>query len=61
MFLKAERRFYQQTKGTARKTAVIPQVQKFLEFWAGILEDDSKTEESEWMREIGGSKIRLPR
>ena len=53
MFLQAEGRFYHQAKGTTHRAVVIPQMEKFSELWTRIWEGDKKTEETEWMREVG--------
>jgi len=53
MFERNEGKFYQCAKGETERTGNIPKMNKFTEFWGGIWEDDQKTTETEWMKDIG--------
>ena len=52
MFIRNEGTFYIQTKKLEKQVGRVPSINKFIDFWEGIWEDDSKTPVTKWMKGI---------
>ena len=52
MFVQNEGTLCRQTKKLEKQVGRVPSIDKFIDFWAGIWEDDSKTPVTKWMKGI---------
>ena len=57
MFNEDEAMFYRKIDSNMDKKGKVPGINKFVEFWAGIWEDETATPDRKWMRTVG-EKIR---
>ena len=57
MFREDEGRFYRKINNAKGRRGTVPDIDKFVEFWAGIWEDETSTPHRRWMRTVA-EKIR---
>ena len=52
MFRVNEGMFYRKINNTKERKGTVPAIDKFVEFWAGIWEDESSTPHRRWIRTV---------
>ena len=57
MFREDEGMFYRKINNTKERQGTVPDIEKFVDFWAGIWEDETSTSYRRWMRTVA-EKIR---